>query len=95
MTPDVCCLGHRCFFPFMFLMLTNVLLYINEDKKEPKQHQTCVIWDIGLFPPLFFMFLILTNVLLYIQVITYGIHDMTVVTMRKCPNDTRYMSFGP
>ena len=50
---------------------------------------------LGLFPPLFFVFLILTNVLLYIQVKTYGIHDRTVVTMRKCPNDARHVLFGP
>ena len=45
MMPDVCCLGHRCFFSLHVSyakLLTNVLLYINENKKEPKQHQTCV-----------------------------------------------------
>ena len=56
MMPDVCCWAIGVFFSLHVSyakLLTNVLLYINENKKEPKQHQTCVIWAISLFLPPF------------------------------------------
>ena len=47
-----------------------------DDKEEPKQCQTHIVWAIGVFFSSFFVvFLIFTYVLLYFQDIIYVLHD--------------------